>query len=292
MSYTRQQWVTDVLKGLGNTNPSQALVNWVIGWTNYETAVGQSAAYNLLNTTQKATGATDYNSVGVKNYTSYSQGIQATVQTLSNGLYPQLLNDLKTGNINDLISSPLVTHEIGIWGTGKSGARIAQASNHGAQDVFSGVSTGTPIGNVVNTAQQATGAVFALLGLAGSNSVNKTGLQIGQLPSISLSPNASVVQILEAIDVSLALVNPFFVQGTQLDTLGFLGQGLSFTDPISYIEGFGLNLVEDFVALIVRFILLLIGVFILIKVLMQFVDVSQVGSQALSTIAQLAPLAA
>lgn len=55
-----------------------ALVSWM-------QAEGGSAAYNPLNTTLLMPGSTNYNSVGVQNYTSFRQGIEATAYTLNYG---------------------------------------------------------------------------------------------------------------------------------------------------------------------------------------------------------------
>lgn len=72
----------------------QSLVNWEKReggqWHN-------SAHFNPLNTTQSAPGATGMNSVGVKAYTSWEQGIKATVDTLHNGKYNDLVAALKSG---------------------------------------------------------------------------------------------------------------------------------------------------------------------------------------------------
>lgn len=141
MPYTRQQWASDVLKALGNQNPEPGLTNWLVGWTDYETAPGQTAAYNLLNTTLPEPGATNYNSVGVKNYTSYAQGVQATAATLRGGYYPTLLADLQSNNLSDLISNQAVTQQIGTWGTHKSGAQIQAIAGQGAQDTYGGTVT-------------------------------------------------------------------------------------------------------------------------------------------------------
>src|SRR4051812_17585494 len=58
-------WTTDVLAGLGNELPTAESVAFLEAWHRAE---GGTAAFNWLNTTQGAAGATDYNSVGVKNY--------------------------------------------------------------------------------------------------------------------------------------------------------------------------------------------------------------------------------
>jgi peptidoglycan hydrolase CwlO-like protein len=54
----------------------------VVAW---ESAEGTAAAYNPLATTHDFPGATDFNAVGVKNYPSLGDGIQATIETLTLG---------------------------------------------------------------------------------------------------------------------------------------------------------------------------------------------------------------
>lgn len=71
---------------------------------------------NPFDTTQGAPGATDFNSVGVKRYASVQSGIQATIQTLTNGNYGNILQALKAGTdpmaaAHALAASP--------WGTGQ-----------------------------------------------------------------------------------------------------------------------------------------------------------------------------
>jgi hypothetical protein len=85
-------WTTDVLAGLGNGQPTAATVAFLEAWARAE---GGSATFNWLNTTQPAEGATDYNSVGVKNYPDYATGVRATVETLTNGFYPRTLAGLQ-----------------------------------------------------------------------------------------------------------------------------------------------------------------------------------------------------
>ena len=73
---------------------------------------GGTAAFNPLNTTQRAPGATSYNSVGVRNYRSQQQGLNATVETLRNGRYTDILHALTK-------SQPLGSQaSLKTWGTG------------------------------------------------------------------------------------------------------------------------------------------------------------------------------
>lgn len=99
MTYTRRQWAISFLNGLGNSNPSDNVINWVINWTAAEgNTVGGQGAYNLLNTEQHMPGSTNFNSVGVQSFISYDQGIQANDKVIENGLYPNLLDALRNNN--------------------------------------------------------------------------------------------------------------------------------------------------------------------------------------------------
>ena len=89
------QWAKDFLTRLGApiTAPNvQAITAW-------EQAEGTKAAFNPLATTQSGfAGETQFNSVGVKNYVSYQDGLDANVKVINNGLYPNILAALQQGN--------------------------------------------------------------------------------------------------------------------------------------------------------------------------------------------------
>lgn len=78
-------------------------------------AEGGTAANNPFNTTQPAPGASSYNSVGVRNYGSPAQGIQATAETLLNGRYGTLVGALRQGSSAQLAAKALAASP---WGTG------------------------------------------------------------------------------------------------------------------------------------------------------------------------------
>lgn len=110
----QQGWAVDLLAALGNTQPSAETVAYLEAWHRAE---GGTATYNWLNTTQETPGATDYNSVHVRNYPDYQAGIDATAQTLTNGRYPNTLAGL-------LSNAPIVDDaEMGTWGTGGGAVR-------------------------------------------------------------------------------------------------------------------------------------------------------------------------
>ena len=99
-----------VLQGIG-APVTEANLSFMRAWQRAEG--GDST--NPFNTTQGAPGAVNFNSVGVKRYASQESGIQATIQTLTNGMYGGINAALRRGAnsmdaANALASSP--------WGTG------------------------------------------------------------------------------------------------------------------------------------------------------------------------------
>lgn len=115
-----ESWAIAVLAALGNEQPSAETIRYLEAWHRAE---GGTASYNWLNSTQRADGATDYNSVGVKNYPSYESGVQATSETLTNGFYPRTLTGLVS-------NQPIVDDaEMGTWGTGGGAIRAQLADD-------------------------------------------------------------------------------------------------------------------------------------------------------------------
>lgn len=106
-------WQTQLLRRLGMPVTARN-VQFLTAWQAHE---GGSAANNPLNTTQGWKGASDYNSVGVKNYGNPNIGLLATAKTLRNGYYPGILSALKSGNPT---WNPVLGKNLSTWGTGSS----------------------------------------------------------------------------------------------------------------------------------------------------------------------------
>ena len=62
-------------------------------------------------------GATEYNSAGVKNYVSGTQGIDATYITLVNGFYNGIVHDMRTRSLTAKQIAERNAKEISTWGT-------------------------------------------------------------------------------------------------------------------------------------------------------------------------------
>jgi hypothetical protein len=130
-------FAVDVLTGLGmpvTTSNIQA----IMAWSTAESKPGRGAAFNPMNTTQPAKGATNFNTVGVKNFTSYQQGVQATVQTLRNGHYGPILNAFKKGNDAFAVASAVAASP---WGTGQGVTNVLNGGKVVNQPI-AGASTG------------------------------------------------------------------------------------------------------------------------------------------------------
>jgi hypothetical protein len=84
-----------------------------------------SAHNNPLNTTLKTSNSTgSMNSVGVQRYASWDAGLDATIQTINNGRYANILSALQAGNdpqavIQAINASP--------WGTNIKGGKSNQS---------------------------------------------------------------------------------------------------------------------------------------------------------------------
>jgi len=111
-------WQRGVLQALGAPATSSNL-RFLNAW---QQAEGGGASFNPLNTTQHAPGASSYNSVGVRNFVSPQQGIQATARTLMNGFYNPIVQGLRSGQA----SATQLAQEVARspWGTGAGVLRV------------------------------------------------------------------------------------------------------------------------------------------------------------------------
>jgi hypothetical protein len=107
-------FLKDVLKGLGVSSPNESQIKFMKAWRQHE---GAKATYNPFNTTQKASGATNYNDVGVKNYINRSQGLKATLDTLNNGRYGAIITAIKNIKNDNDINSAMQAVNDSPWGS-------------------------------------------------------------------------------------------------------------------------------------------------------------------------------
>ena len=106
-----------VLKGLGapaNSNNMALLQGWF-------RAEGTSAKWNPLASTERMGGTGSINSVGVQNYGSMSAGVKATIRTLTNGRYNDIVKLMKKG-INPIKLFRQAEDEFNVWRSGNPNA--------------------------------------------------------------------------------------------------------------------------------------------------------------------------
>lgn len=152
MSFTRKQWATDFIKALGNKSPNNNTILYVCGWSDVElpTLTVNTPRFNLLATTWPGkgvtwNGSTEFNSVGVKNYRNYNDGIYANVRTIQSSLYKELHDAILTNNDAKLQNPTAgMWRELDTWGTGHAGHNINYISRGAAnQNDVSGYGEGT-----------------------------------------------------------------------------------------------------------------------------------------------------
>ena len=117
------EFATSLLTGLG-APLTESNVKALTTWMRFEGGHWKnSAKYNPLNTTLKVPGATSMNSVGVKAYANWDEGIQATISTLTGSKadargYTAIVNALKAGTDPN---SVLDAVNNSAWLSGKTG---------------------------------------------------------------------------------------------------------------------------------------------------------------------------
>lgn len=121
---SQQKWASDFLTQLGMPVTGENL-KAITAWESAESG-GGGGHFNPLNTTQGGfAGESDLNSVGVKNYTSYGDGLAANVKVLNNGDYQPILDALKQGDNAMSVAQAIASTP---WGTGQGVERVLGGS--------------------------------------------------------------------------------------------------------------------------------------------------------------------
>jgi hypothetical protein len=115
----REQWAHDFLTRLGMPVTSEN-VRLMVAW---QQAEGTRAQFNPLATTQNMPGATKFNSVGVKNFLTYDDGITANIKAITNGRYEPILASLRRGD-NAVATAQAIAASP--WGSGGLVLKILQ----------------------------------------------------------------------------------------------------------------------------------------------------------------------
>jgi hypothetical protein len=167
-------WIVGVLNGIGAPLTSNNVRSLEL-WAGSENT---AAKWNPLATTEPASGATSFNSVGVRNYPNEAIGVQATVQTLQQSNMTQIRNSLVN---NAPVSDTTAAINSSPWGShiGPNTTPIGQQSPGGSsgsgtssssQDCGSSTGIKVPLGitsvTILNGCQLKAlkGGVFVLAG--------------------------------------------------------------------------------------------------------------------------------
>lgn len=144
---------------------------------------GGGGAWNPLNTTRPEPGSTFFNHLsggtGVQNYTSLSQGAQATADSINNGRYPSIVAAFKSGSALQMLVS---------GGKGAIGAQLRTWSGGGYNNVNFGSS-----GYVSPTLGGAKGGAAAGVGAVTQTTGTTAGSSGGCLTLAQSISNAGVV---------------------------------------------------------------------------------------------------
>jgi hypothetical protein len=114
-----------LLRGIGGS-PTPATLQFLYAWRQAE---GGTARYNPFNTTQRMPGSSAYNTVGVQHYPDPQTGVNATVKTILNGRYANLVAALRAGTSSRAMVQALAASP---WGTGDLARRVLAGYEAGA----------------------------------------------------------------------------------------------------------------------------------------------------------------
>ena len=127
-------YYTQVMQGVGIADTANNRAFFAAWATQEGGSGGTKALYNPLNTTWNKSGATAFNYNNgnpVKNYTSYDDGVSATVKTLRQGYYTPIVNAMQDGTKTpqEIINSPGVKASLDTWGS--TGTGVASVISSG-----------------------------------------------------------------------------------------------------------------------------------------------------------------
>ena len=131
---TDDEFYKKILSCLG-AEPTKGNMAFFYAWRQAE---GGKARNNPFNTTQSKPGSTFYNCLkkgvsgcksGVRNYLSSQDGVDATVRTIKNGRYQNIINALKSGDSAEKSALALKSSP---WGTGELALKVVRGYNSGS----------------------------------------------------------------------------------------------------------------------------------------------------------------
>lgn len=147
--HSPQQWATDFLTGIG-APATPKNVQTVVAWEQAESG-GGGGLYNPLNTTQGGYNATgSINSVGVKNYATYADGLAATIHAFTSGATQYGYGKIRDALVAQNQPAAFAAVNSSSWGTHSlGGADITAAASSGYAAPTTQSGGGCPEGNLI-----------------------------------------------------------------------------------------------------------------------------------------------
>ena len=130
-----KEFYEQILKGIG-APITESNLKFLYAWRQAE---GSKSTNNPFNTTLNLKSdekKTNYNSVGVKNYSTPSYGVEATVKTLLNGYYGCIVDGLKNDSGAEKISKMCIS-QLKTWGTGGLVDKVLQHGSINPPPIYS-----------------------------------------------------------------------------------------------------------------------------------------------------------
>jgi hypothetical protein len=154
-------WATGVLNGIG-APATQNNYDTLWAWSKKESGGSPMSNGSILNnplaTTQKAAGSVSGNSAGVQSYPDVTSSVTATVQTLTNGLYPNILTSFRN-NVPASQWSTTARYDLDTWAHGPNGAHgtsypnfLGGAAGGAPTPGNPGTLTSNPVQDAINSA--------------------------------------------------------------------------------------------------------------------------------------------
>lgn len=131
-----------------------------------------------------------------------------------------------------------------------------------------------------------TGIMFVWATGSGTSSTSLLDFPVAVAKKFNLAPNADVKAFLASMDEYLTLSSIFDVDTTSMQDSAL---GVNFTDPVKWLGAVATNSIEQMVATLIRLILVILGVYLLIQVIRNFVDGSGSNEDSSSKASQILP---
>jgi hypothetical protein len=110
----------------------------------------------------------------------------------------------------------------------------------------------------------------------------------------SLASNATVAEALSTLDKINTLYNPFDVDVKRvegdIEPYGYASDNsssFSFSDPVGWLSTVSANIINNSMAIIFRFIFLVLGVYLLFRVMDHYMNISGMVGQGMNTISKI-----